>query len=205
VAGSLFPGAPLWAQEAKTWFVNMPDSLCPPLTKVNRADCVDFMESKMKAQVTNRFNGPSEMTALGEDYVCVRLSDETSWQLKLLPLDNDTARVACVVNTACGPACDSSIRFYAADWTPLPASRFITLPAMDDFLTPADSTNLYAFDEARRSADMLLIRADLNTENDELTLTLTTPDYMSTETAEKLKPFLRRPLVYRWVGGEFIF
>ena len=30
------------AQEAKTLFINVPDSLCPLLTKVNREDCIDF-------------------------------------------------------------------------------------------------------------------------------------------------------------------
>ena len=31
------------AQEAKTVFVNIPDSLCPLLSSVNRADCIDFI------------------------------------------------------------------------------------------------------------------------------------------------------------------
>ena len=51
----LFSLTSLQAQEAKTLFVNMPDSLSPLLTKVNREDCIDFLESKMKAQVENRF------------------------------------------------------------------------------------------------------------------------------------------------------
>ena len=65
------------------------------------------------------------------------------------------------------------------------------------------SPGVYEFDEARRSADMLLMKADFNKENTELTVTLATPDYMSTETAEKLKPFLRRPIVYHWKNGAF--
>lgn len=52
------------AQEAKTLFINVPDSLCPLLTKVNREDCIDFLSSKMKAQVENRFGQKSEMTDL---------------------------------------------------------------------------------------------------------------------------------------------
>ena len=40
-------------------------------------------------------------------------------------------------------------------------------------------------------------------ENTELTVTLSTPDYMSKETAEKLKPFLRRPIIYQWKDGMF--
>lgn len=191
------------AQEAKTLFVNMPDSLSTLLTKVNRADCIDFLESKMKAQVENRFGKMSEMTELGKDYIRMQMSARSTWQMKVLAL-NDSTNVICTVATACAPACDSSIRFYTTEWKLLPESRFITLPAMADFLNTPDSTAVYAFDEARRSADMLLMKADFNKENTELTLTLTTPDYLSTETAEKLKPFLRRPLVYQWKNGKFI-
>ena len=58
----LFSFAPLRAQqEAKAVFVSMPDSLSPLLTAVNRADFIDFLESKMKAKVENRFGGESEM------------------------------------------------------------------------------------------------------------------------------------------------
>ncbi|WP_308746151.1 DUF3256 family protein [uncultured Bacteroides sp.] len=192
----------LQAQEAKTLFVNMPDSLSPLLTKVNRADCVDFLESKMKAQVENRFGKKSEMTELGKDFIRMQMSPQATWQMKVLAL-NDTTNVICTVATACAPACDSSIRFYTTDWKPLTESPFITLPVMADFLNTPDSAGVYVFDEARRSADMLLMKADFNKENTELTVTFTTPDYMSKETAEKLKPFLRRPIVYRWKNGAF--
>lgn len=192
----------LQAQEAKTLFVNMPDSLSPLLTKVNRADCVDFLESKMKAQVENRFGKKSEMTELGKDFIRMQMSPQATWQMKVLAL-NDTTNVICTVATACAPACDSSIRFYTTDWKPLTESPFITLPVMADFLNTPDSAGVYVFDEARRSADMLLMKADFNKENTELTVTFTTSDYMSKETAEKLKPFLRRPIVYRWKNGAF--
>ena len=202
-AVGLFASTALWAQEAKTLFVNMPDSLSPLLTKVNREDCIDFLESKMKAQVENRFGKKSEMTDLSKDYIRMQMSSQSTWQMKVLAL-NDSTNVICTVSTACAPACDSSIRFYTDDWKPLTASLFITLPVMGDFLNTPDSAGVYEFDEARRSADILLMKADFNKENTELTLTLTTPDYMSKETAEKLKPFLRRPVVYHWKNGAFV-
>ena len=62
------------AQEAKTLFINVPDSLCPLLTKVNREDCIDFLSSKMKAQVENRFGQKSEMTDLSKDYIRMQIS-----------------------------------------------------------------------------------------------------------------------------------
>ena len=162
-AVGLFVSTALQAQEAKTLFVNMPDSLSPLLTKVNREDCIDFLESKMKAQVENRFGKKSEMTDLSKDYIRMQMSAQSTWQMKVLAL-NDSTNVICTVSTVCAPACDSSIHFYT---------------------------------------DMLLMKADFNKENTELTLTLTTPDYMSKETAEKLKPFLRRPVVYHWKNGAF--
>lgn len=86
----LFSLASLQAQEAKTLFVNIPDSLTPLLTKVNREDCIDFLESKMKAQVENRFGKKSEMTELGTDYVRMQMSPQTSWQMKVLALSDTT-------------------------------------------------------------------------------------------------------------------
>ena len=199
----LFLFAPLRAQqEAKAVFVSMPDSLSPLLTAVNRADFIDFLESKMKAKVENRFGGESEMTDLNKDYIRIQMTPQSTWQMKLLAV-NDSTQVICTVSTACAPACDSSLRFYTTDWKPLADSQFISLPVMSDFLSTPDSTTIYDFDEARRSADMLLMKADFSKDNSELTLTLTTPDYMAKETAEKLKPFLRRPIVYHWKNGVF--
>ena len=47
------------AQEMKDVFINMPDSISGVLTKVNREDCVDFLASNMKAQVTNLYDRQS--------------------------------------------------------------------------------------------------------------------------------------------------
>ena len=101
----------LSAQLAKTCFTNMPDSLSPLLTAVNRADFIDFLESKMKAEVTNRFGGKSEMTELTPDYIRVQVTPQSTWQMKLLSV-NDSTRLICTVSTVCAPACDSYIKFY---------------------------------------------------------------------------------------------
>lgn len=200
----LFLFAPLRAQqEAKAVFVSMPDSLSPLLTAVNRADFIDFLESKMKAKVENRFGGESEMTDLNKDYIRIQMTPQSSWQMKLLAV-NDSTQVICTVSTACAPACDSSIQFYTTDWKELPLADFITaLPVMDDFLNAPDSASSYEYSEARLQADMLLMKADLSATDHTLTFTLATPEYMEKETAEKLKPFIRRPIVYIWKEGGF--
>lgn len=192
------------AQQAKYYFINMPDSMNSLLTAVNRADCIDFLESKMKAEVTNRFGGKSEMTELAPDYIRMQMTPKSSWQMKLLAV-NDSTKVICTVSTACAPACDSHIRFYTTDWKELPADAYLpALPSMDDFIAAApDTTDIYEYQSARRQADMLLMKADLSARDATLTFTFTTPGYMEKETADKLKPFIRRPITYVWEEGKF--
>ena len=194
----------LHAQEAKTYFKNMPDSICPLLSAVNRADFIAFLESKMKAEVTNSFGGKSEMTELSPDYIHVKMTPQSSWQMKLLSV-NDSTKVVCVVSTVCAPACDSHVKFYTTDWKELPTSFYLPeLPVLDDFIAEAsDTVDIYEYQDARRQADMLLMKAELSARDATLAFTFTTTDYMSKEAAEKLKPFVRRPIVYIWNQGKF--
>lgn len=195
----------LQAQQAKNCFINMPDSLSTLLTAVNRADCVDFLESKMKAEVTNRFGGKSEMQELTSDYIRIQMTPQSSWQMKLLAV-NDSTKLICTVSTVCAPACDSNIHFYTADWKELSSSSYLPLlPVMDDFVMEAsDTVDVYNYQDARLEADMLLMKADLASKDNTLTFTFTTSDYMQKETAKKLKLFLRRPISYIWKEGKFI-
>lgn len=198
----IFFFAPAAAQEAKTVFTRMPDSLSLLLTAVNRADCIDFLESKMRAQVTNRFGRKSEMTELGPDYIRMQMSAQSTWQMKLLPV-NDSTKVVCVVTTACAPVCDSDIKFYTTGWKELPVGEYLaSQPVLKDFVMPVDTIDNEGI-TARDRADVSLVKADLSEADSKLTFTLTTPEYMGKETAEKLIPFLRRPLVYVWSEGSY--
>lgn len=193
----------LSAQEAKTYFVNMPDSLSPLLTAVNRADCVDFLENNMKAEVVNRFGEKSEMTELSSDYVRMQMTTQSSWQMKLLAL-NDSTHVICEVRTVCAPVCDSSIRFYTTDWQELSAADYLVPPTLDDFLALPDSAANYDVWNAYRQADMLLVKADFATKEPVLLFTLTTPEYMGKEEAEKLQQLLVQTRKFLWADGRFI-
>lgn len=195
----------LQAQEAKTCFINMPDSLSPLLTSVNREDFIDFLDSKMKAEVTNNFGGKSEMTELASDYLFIKVTPQSSWQMKLLSL-NDSTKVICAISTVCAPACDSHIKFYTTAWKELPALHYLPiLPVMNDFMIEAsDSTNVYEYQEALRQADLLLMKATLSSKDSTLVFTFSTSDYMDKKAAEKLQPFLRPSITYVWKEGKFI-
>ena len=189
------------AQELRSLFVAMPDSVLPLLTKTNRMDCIDFLDSNMKAEVKNRFNNTSELKVLTKDYLELQLTSQSSVEMKLLPM-NDSVKVVCMVHTVCGPVCDSEITFYDTQWKLLPSKNFITLPEVDRFYYL--NTNEESFATVRKAADMYLMKANLSSEASTLTFIYTTPDYLSKEDREKLELYLRKePIVYQWVEGRF--
>lgn len=199
---TLMGTTPLMAQTAKECFKAIPDSLTPLLTQVNRADFIDFLESDMRAEVTNRFNRKSEMTRLTEDYIRIQMTERSSWQMKVLPL-NDSVNVVCTVATVQGPVADSDILFYTTDWKPLPADSFLQEPDANDFVEVPGSLQDNRIRPALAKIDMPLLSAELSDNSDTLTTTFTTPCYLDKETAEILKSYIRPIRKYVWRNGRF--
>jgi len=192
----------LHAQDAKSVFINIPDSLCPLLTKVNREDFADFLESKMKAQVKNKMDKMSEMKVLTKDYVSLQTTSLSNFQMKLLQL-NDTTKIICVINTVCGPVCDSRISFYTTQWKELPSKDYIDMPGMESFFITPESAKLAAYNDARASLDFYLLKSDLSKDSNELVFTFTSPQNLDESSAKALEPFLKKELVYVWKDGRF--
>ena len=199
----LFCAMPLFAQNMKSVFIAMPDSITPLLSQVNKEDCVDFLDSNMKAEVTNRFGGKTEMKVLTDDYVLMQTTPGSTLEMKLFPV-NDSTKVVCMVKTVCASACDSEIRFYASDWSKeLSMDDFLQRPDVEAFYLPQDSiTEEYTL--TRKKADMDLMKASLSKDDASLTFIYTTPEYMNKEDKEKLLPSLRKePIVLQWQDGKF--
>lgn len=192
-----------FAQDMKSVFVSMPDSVAPLLTKVNKEDCVDFLAYDMKAEVKNRFGGTTELKVLTDDYLFLQITKSSSMEMKLLPV-NDSTKVVCMVKTVCAPACDSEIYFYASDWSRrIPSDNFLSKPQGDVFYLPSDSTDeSYAL--IRKEACALLMKASLCKEDASLTFIYTTPDYLNKEGKERLESYLKKePVVLKWQNGQF--
>ena len=191
------------AQDMKSVFIAMPDSIFPLLTKVNKEDCVDFLDSNMKAEVTNRFGNTAEMKTLTDDYVWMQTSSVSTLEMKLLPV-NDSTKVICMVKTVCASACDSEVHFYASDWSKrLDTAAFLQLPSADAFYQP-DSLMTKEVELAKKKADMHTLKVSLSKDDTSLAFLYTTPDYLNKEDREKLLLVLRKePVIYQWNEGKF--
>ena len=203
IFASFFCTLSVVAQDMKTVFLAMPDSITPLLTKVNKEDCIDFLASDMKAEVKNRFGNVSEMKKLTDDYVLIRMTSQSTLEMKLLPL-NDSVKVVCMVKTVCASACNSEVHFFSSDWKQeLSQKALLQIPKAEEFfLTPDFIVPEYM--EARKKADMDLMKASLSADNASLSIWYTTPDYLNQEDREKLLPYLRKePMILQWESGRF--
>ena len=102
-------------------FKQMPDSLMPYLTPNNRLDFIDFIDSDMKAEVTNMTGGVSEMTALTDDSLSIRMSDGLRVDMLLMNLDepvDSIHQVVIFVETFMVDSLygDSVCKTYTTDW-----------------------------------------------------------------------------------------
>lgn len=197
-------------------FAQMPDSLLPAVTKNNRLDCIDFIENGLEAKVRNAFDDYVALEALTPDYARFRTSAAAVLELKLLP-QTDSTQVLCAVTTVeCGEAGsptrieDSSIRFYADDWTAATADLQGAAAAVErcadslDFFTDDVPDSLrFSYDQAKASArDFHPVRMSLAADDDSLTLTLQTGQ-MAVDEKRALNGRLR-PVRLLWDGRRFV-
>ena len=103
-------------------FKQMPDSLLPYLSENNRLDFIDFIDSKMKAEVKNRLGGTSEMTVLTDSTLSIRMSEALQIDMFLLrtaeSADEESSEVICVIETfgVDSLSLESTTRFFTPSW-----------------------------------------------------------------------------------------
>ena len=189
------------AQNIKNIFLDMPESITPLLSSVNKADFIDFLDSNMKAVVKNKFSRDSEMKTLGKDYIFIQMTEESTWQMKILPYKE--SYLIAITSTVCGPAKDSFLKIYSASWDLLSLTDFYKEPQLSDFVVfeedVKDSLNLFDL----KAIDLLLSDMKFNQENLELEVYLSSLDYLNEEMRAKVTPYFKKSLKYFWDGERF--
>ncbi len=190
---------PAHAQDLRTLFINMPDSIIPALTRSDRMDFLDYMDSGMKARAVNKLGGESVMTALSERMLSVTTSGSGKVDMMLLPRKNSSSLI-CIIRTVTARYDDSHLEFYNEDWTPVDAKQLIELPKFDDYLTKEtlkqDSLSYF------KKLSILRLQSVTATDNT-LEFRYTSLDYLG-EDADKYRSWIKSdPIIYNWTGKRF--
>ena len=100
-----------------------------------------------------------------------------------------------------GPAADSDISFYKADWKPV--NLQFPVPTVPEFFSQVPDSLQQAVRFAQRSLqELFLLRISVSEAKPEFTLELQLGE-LSKEEKETAQQFLR-PLVVHWNGKEFV-
>ena len=182
------------AQGMRTLFVEAADTLFPLLTATNKVDCIDFIDAGMRARVTNKLDGKSELVTITHDYLLLRSSGSSTVEMKMLPFAGDT--VIAVVRSVSAEASDSRITFYNRDWSVAPVT--FEKPAIKDFFVASDSAEYYM-----RLCDIYLVKLSLSPSDDSLVAEYTMPAYMNPDEAAAVRRFLL-PVRFRWSARGFV-
>mgnify|MGYP000487344203 CR=1 FL=1 len=197
-------GAAGRAQDLKTLFVALPDSLSPLLTEVNRADFGDFLESGMKAEVKNLLGEASVMDTLAQDFVQIRLSSASTLQMKKLPMEQGDS-VLCVVKTFAGPEKESELHLFTQDWKALDASRLFDGKSIGELagslVQKPDTMSESRFEELKAMIEPRMVSALLLQHENAVVVRLSLP-LLSTED-KKLVNAIKLQRKFNWSGKSF--
>lgn len=187
------------AADLRALFIDMPDSIMPTLTKSDRMDFVDYMDSGMKAKARNKLGGESEMTLFQDNMLSVKTSQVGRMDIVLFPRQKGSDLI-CVIKTVTARYDDSSLSFYDENWKPIDGKTLIELPQFDDFLTKealkSDSLDVF------RKMSMLRLQS-ITAVDGALEFRYTSLDYIG-EDAERYKTWLKpESLRYIWNGKKF--
>lgn len=190
-----------YARNMRDLIKEMPDSVMPLLTLNNRLDMIDYLDSGMKAEISNKFGGKSEMTVIKDDYVNIKMSDRSNVALKLLPFGSDS--IICMIHTTQSIADDSRVRFFSTQWKQLPEESFFSQPVADDFVLRPDTLTDVEFRNLRNKIDATFVKIDFVDDLTDIVLTFTTPQYMSEDDRKAVASCLREQIRMKWNGVRF--
>ena len=198
IAGMMAVGA-AQAEDLRTLFINMPDTIMPVLTKSERMDFLDYLDSGMKARVRNKLGGESEMTELSDRSLTVSTSQSGRIEMVLFPRKKGV-NLICIIKTVTARYDDSRLAFYDENWMPIDAGDLIELPQFDDYLTKealaSDSL------EVLKRQSMLRLQSVSSTENG-LEFQYTSLDYIGQDADKFRSWFKKEPVRYVWNGKRF--
>lgn len=178
-------------------FYRAPMDVLPLLEGNTRLDMLDLYNCGMVARGTNIFGGTSRILKKGKDFMYIRLTEMSEWELKVLPAGQDV--ILCTVHTLHGMAGGSQVDFYGINWLPLEMTR--PELKMADFWLPDNPPSEERREEWEERLSPINVTAHWSEEDMRLVYTLST-EALNRIQQEEIKPFLR-PRVYGWVDGRF--
>ncbi len=185
-------------------FRQMPDTLLPTVSHNNCLDMVDFIDSGMKAVITDNLGGQCSMDTLTTDYTRISMGESLSIEFKLLPtaaqLPDSSVCMVCMVKTFGSKTKESEVTFFTQKWKQLPTT-LVPGSYAPQLVARPDTMSATRYAEIYPDTDLLMVAAALSPADNTLTLTPQLPLQTSDERKETTP--LLHALTLKWTGKDF--
>ncbi|MCQ2077961.1 MAG: DUF3256 family protein [Bacteroidaceae bacterium] len=108
-------GGCVQAQDFQTLLRKMPDTVLPLLTHNNMLDFIDFKANNMRAEVTNKMKGKSEMTELTDSTCHIKLTEHSTVVIKLVQGDDEPCIIVSTTYKT-DSVTSQSETYFSLDW-----------------------------------------------------------------------------------------
>ncbi len=185
-------------------FRQMPDTLLLTMSHNNRLDMIDFIDSGMKAVVTDNLGGQCSMDTLTADFAQISMGKSLSIELKLLSsaaqLPDSSTCVVCMVKTFGSETKESEVTFFTQKWQPLPTT-LVPVSYASQLVVRPDTISAARYAEICPDTALLMVAATLTPADN--TLTLTPQISLQTSDERKETTPLLRTVTLKWTGKAF--
>lgn len=184
--------------DAADLFTSAPQNVFPLLDRNTRLDMVDYFRNGMTTPSQNQLEGRSAITELSPQSVTIKMTDSSAMQLVELPTSGGT--VIAVINTVAAPGLDSNIRFYDAEWNPLPTETYFTKPGWKEWLTDSGRKNET---DVTMQVPFMLASYRIDPSTSVMTLTNNLGAFLDEAVYSDISSYLNPSLTYIWTGKNF--
>lgn len=188
----------LSAQQVDRLFTSVPSRVLSMLDKTARLDMIDLYNNNMKAVAENVYGGQSVMEEKSDDYISIRLTDVSLWQMKLFPLSHDTL-IVCV-HTIASPAQSSTIQGYHHDWGQ--AKVDFPQPTFEQFFIQKEVVKQSRHAEIVELLRVMPITITLSRNQPSITYSISQSS-LPLEMKESAAA-MTKSLTYTWQAGKFV-
>lgn len=128
-------------------------------------------------------------------YMEIDVAPNYKYQL-VLPKDD----LVMLISTHALPQQDSEIAFYDFEWNKLPLKKYFKTPLLSDWLTNEGKKNRATVE---KKLPFLLVKYYYDVDSKILTLTNNLHTYFISSEWDKISPFMKKELRYKWNGKKF--
>ncbi len=193
-------------------FMKMPSKVLELLNSEKRSDLLAYVEAgraedpDSMPSVVNTLGGSSQLIyPVTDEYLAIRISPVSQLTFRILPRKHKKEKNIVAVVYTLGDestSSDSEVAFYDSQMNPLKTRDFLKLATLDDFLDIPDNDKELK-KELVEMVPFPMVEYTLWPDSDTLTAKLTVGDVLGVEDQEKLMPYIRPMLRYRWDGHKF--